>query len=133
MRRLETDTRELAQQVRLLRRQARTAKHRHGLRAVRLLDAIDLCRRSADRVGIRHGTEALRRRRIAPERSREAIGMRSLQVAFHALRAEHAAVERKLLPRFEPNHLIVANLQLNAALLAAEATVRLHEPFRLRR
>src|SRR5215470_10033958 len=54
--------------------------------------------------------------------------MRSLQIPLHAFRAEHAAVEGEFLPRFKANNLIAADLQLNAALLAAEAAMRLHEP-----
>ena len=49
--------------------------------------------------------------------------MPALHVALHAFRTEHAVVERKLFPRFESDHLIAANLQLNAALLAAETTM----------
>ena len=59
------------------------------------------------------------------------VGMRALQVALDALRAEHAAVERELLPRLEADDLVVADLELDAALLAAEAAVRLDEPVRL--
>ena len=54
--------------------------------------------------------------------------MRALQVALHALRAEHAAVERKVLPRLEADDLVVPNLELDPALLAAEAAVGLDEP-----
>src|SRR6185436_12887377 len=57
--------------------------------------------------------------------------MRALEVAFDALRAEHSAVERELLPGFEADHFVVADLELDAALLSAEATVRLDEPLRL--
>src|SRR5688500_7566911 len=57
--------------------------------------------------------------------------MRALQVALHAFRAEHAPVEGKLFPRLESDDLVVTNLELDAALLAAEAAVRLDEPIRL--
>ena len=50
-----------------------------------------------------------------------------LQVALHALRAEHAAIDRELFPRLESDDLVVFNLELNAALHAAEATMRFHE------
>ena len=53
--------------------------------------------------------------------------MAALQVTLDALGAEHAAIERKVLPGFESDHAIVADFELNAALLAAEATVRLHQ------
>ena len=56
--------------------------------------------------------------------------MAALQVALHALWAEHPAVERELLPGLEADHLVVAHLELDAALLAAEAAVRLDQPVR---
>src|SRR5262245_30059178 len=56
------------------------------------------------------------------------VGMRALQVAPHALGTEHALVERELLPRLEAHHLVPPHLELDAALLAAEAAVRLHQP-----
>ena len=54
--------------------------------------------------------------------------MRALQIALDALRTEHAVIERKLLPRLEADDLVVLDLELNAALLAAEAAVRLDDP-----
>ena len=51
--------------------------------------------------------------------------MAALQVALHALRAELALVERELVPGLEADDLVVLHLQLDAALLAAEAAVRL--------
>src|SRR5689334_11583164 len=45
----------------------------------------------------------------------------ALQVPLHALRTEHPSVERKVFPRLEADHFVLADLQLNAALLAAEA------------
>src|SRR5207344_1012224 len=44
---------------------------------------------------------------------------------------EHAAIEGKVFPRLEANHLVVADLELDAALLPAEAAVGLDEPFGL--
>src|SRR5262245_37136792 len=49
--------------------------------------------------------------------------MRALQIAFHALRTEHALVEREILPRLKTDDLVVFDLQLNAALLPAETAV----------
>src|SRR5262245_53333776 len=57
--------------------------------------------------------------------------MRTLQVTLHALRAEHAPVEWKIFPRLEADHFVVADLELDAALLPAEAAVRLDEPLGL--
>jgi hypothetical protein len=54
--------------------------------------------------------------------------MVSLQVAPHTLGAQHATVEGKLFPGLKTNNLVAANLQLNAALLAAETAMSLHEP-----
>src|SRR6185436_9261190 len=56
--------------------------------------------------------------------------MRALEIPFHALRTQHAAIERELLPRLEADHLVLADLELNAALLTAEAAVCLDEPLR---
>ena len=53
--------------------------------------------------------------------------MRALQVAFDALGTEHAAVERKLLPRLKADDFVVFHLQLDAALLSAKAAMRLHQ------
>src|SRR5262245_32471129 len=53
--------------------------------------------------------------------------MGTLQVSLDSLGAEHPAIEREFLPRLEANHLVVANLQLNAALLTAEAAMRLDQ------
>ena len=58
--------------------------------------------------------------------------MRALQVALDALGTEHTVVEGELLPRLEADDFIVLDLELDAALLAAEAAVRLDEPVRLR-
>src|SRR4029078_3684218 len=56
--------------------------------------------------------------------------MRALHVTLHAFRAEHPPVERKLLPWFKSNHLVVPDFELNPTLLAAETTVRLNELLR---
>src|SRR5580765_3059444 len=53
--------------------------------------------------------------------------MRSLKITLHSFGTEHSAVERKLLPRLEPDDLVIFDLELNAALLAAETAVRLDE------
>ena len=53
--------------------------------------------------------------------------MIALQVALDALGAQHAAVEGKLLPWLKASHAVVANLELNAALLAAETAMGLDQ------
>ena len=65
------------------------------------------------------------RRRFALVGAEQAVGMGPLQIALDALGTEHAAVEGELLPRLEADDLIVLDLELNAALLAAEAAMRL--------
>src|SRR5215467_2843129 len=57
--------------------------------------------------------------------------MRALEVALHAFGTQHAAVERKVFPRLEADHLVVAHLELNAALLTAETAMSLDQPVRL--
>src|SRR5207302_9718710 len=57
------------------------------------------------------------------------IRMRTLHITLDALWTEHASIERELFPWFKPDHLVVAHFELNSALLAAEATVGLHQCF----
>jgi hypothetical protein len=57
----------------------------------------------------------------------QAVGVRLLQVALDPLRAQHAAVEGELVPGLEADDLVVLDLELHAALLAAEAAVRLDQ------
>ena len=63
------------------------------------------------------------------QRIEQTVRMVRLQVSLHALGTELAAIERKLLPRLESDDLVFADLELNAALLAAEAAVRLDQSF----
>ena len=51
--------------------------------------------------------------------------MRLLQIALDALRTHHPLVEREFVPRLDANDEVVLDLELHAALLAAEAAVRL--------
>src|SRR6476660_1680258 len=53
--------------------------------------------------------------------------MAVLHVALDALGAEHPLVEGEVFPGLEADHLVVAHLELDAALLAAEAAVRLDQ------
>src|SRR5438552_11666159 len=66
---------------------------------------------------------------IAHQWRQQTIRMRALHVTFDAFRAKHPAIERKFFPRLESNDLVIADLELNPALLAAEATMRLHQLF----
>ena len=57
----------------------------------------------------------------------EPVGVVALEVALHALGAELALVEGEFLPGLEADDLVVLHLELDAALLAAEAAVGLHD------
>src|SRR5262249_42887407 len=63
----------------------------------------------------------------ALERRAQPVAVLVLQVALDALGAQLAAIERKFLPGLEAHHLLILHLQLKAALLAAEAAVRLDD------
>ncbi len=67
-------------------------------------------------------------RRVPLHRVQQAVGVAALQVPLDPLRAELALVERELVPGLEAHDLVVADLELDAALLAAEAAVGLHDP-----
>src|SRR5690606_28852799 len=99
--------------------------------AVGRLQPIDFARHAGNRVSVGDGAETARCRRIALEGRQQAIRVRALEVALDALRAEHAAIERKLVPGLEADDLVVLDLQLDAALLPAEAAMRLDQPFGL--
>ena len=118
---------ELADQVALLVGQRDARQHGERVVAVRLPG----CGGSRRRPGRARASqltvpEPAGGRRVALERVQQAIGMAALQVALDALRAELALVERELVPRLEADDLVVVDLELDAALLAAEAAVRLH-------
>src|SRR4051812_9970426 len=53
--------------------------------------------------------------------------MTVLHVPLDTLGTEHASLEGKLFPRFKTDDLIFPDLQLNAALLPAEATMRFYQ------
>ena len=77
----------------------------------------------ADRAGTRPGDVG-----VALHRVQQPVGVAALQVALHALGAELALVEREVVPGLEADDLVVVDLQLDAALLAAEAAVGLDDP-----
>ena len=125
--RAQSHTRELAQQIRLLGNQRSAAENRDGVLAILGLNLAQPPDGEIERFipGAGPKTDV-----GAHQRIEQPVGMIGLQVALHAFRAEHAAIERELFPRLEPDHLVVANLQLNAALLAAEAAVGLDQTLR---
>src|SRR5262245_17863788 len=53
--------------------------------------------------------------------------MPALHVPLHSFRAKHAAIEGKLFPRLETDHLVPTHFQLNAALLATKTAMRLNQ------
>ena len=85
----------------------------------------------ADRLFVGDRAKPSGARRVAAVGREQAIGVRALQVALDALGTEHAVIERELLPRLEADDLVVLDLELDAALLAAEAAMRLDEPIGL--
>ncbi len=118
---------ELAHQVRLLVRQARAAEDGEGVGPVRRLNALDGRGDLLDGRFVSERAKSLRGGRIALVGVQQAIGMRALQVALDALGTEHPAIERELVPRLETDDPIVLDLELDAALLAAEAAMRLDQ------
>ena len=124
----QRDARELAHQVGLLVGQRGAGQHGESVTAVRRLDPLDLGRRPIER-GLpvdRLEAPAL----VTCQRRQQAIGMLVLHVAFDALGTELPLIEREVLPRFEADDFFVLDLELDAALLAAETTVRRHDAVR---
>ena len=116
---------ELAHQVGLLGGQAGAGEERERVVPVCSLDALDLRSGLADRGVVGQRPEAARRAGILLVGVEQAIGMRLLQVALDALRTHHPLVEREFVPGLHANHEVVLDLELHAALLPAEAAVRL--------
>ena len=56
--------------------------------------------------------------------------MPALQIPFHPLGTEHAAVDGEFLPGLEADDLVLFDLELNAALDATKTAMRLHQPVR---
>jgi hypothetical protein len=56
--------------------------------------------------------------------------MTALEIALDPFGTQHATVDRKVLPGFKPDHSIVFDLELDAALHAAETAMRLDESIR---
>ena len=124
---LQGEAGELADQVALLVRQRDAGEHGEGVVAVGGLDAADLGDDPVERLIPRDPAEPAGCRRVALHRVQQAIGMAALEVALDALRAQLALVEREVVPRLEADHGVVVDLQLDPALLAAEAAVRVDD------
>src|SRR5581483_212399 len=124
VRRFQAHAGELAHQVGFFIGQAGAAEDGEGIVAMLRLNALDGGGDAPDRTAVGKRTKSSRRRRIALVSMQQTVGMRALQVALDPLGAEHAAIERELLPRLETDYAIAVYFQLDAALLTAETTMR---------
>src|SRR5262249_18043151 len=122
------DARELAHQVRLLGAERSSAIDRDSIFPVPFLYLPQPARREIKRFIPACFVKPLPR---AQQRVKQPVGMIILQIALHALRTKHAAVEWKLFPRLESDHLVLAHLELDSALLAAKAAVSFHQRKRM--
>src|SRR6185369_9943291 len=123
----EGDAGKFAEQVGFLAGEGGAAIDRDSVFPMLLLDLPQAADGEVERLVPGGRLEAFGR---AEERVQEAVGVRALEVAAHAFRAEHPLIERELLPRLEAHHLIAAHLELNAALLTTETAVGFHQPVR---
>ena len=55
--------------------------------------------------------------------------MAALQITLHAFGAQFPFIKGELFPGLETDHMVVTDFQLNAALLAAKAAMRLDQLF----
>ena len=121
----QRDAGELTDEVRLLVRHRSAAQH--GERVAAVLRS-GFCRiASTVRFSASSHVASRKPSCVRIERRKQTVRMFVLQIALHALWAEHSAIHRKLFPGLEAHDLVVMNLQLNAALHAAEAAMRLHQ------
>ena len=120
----QADARELAHQVRLLGGERRAAVDRDGILAVLLLELAQTSRGEIERLVPLRRAESLVG---SHQRIEQAVRVVALQIALDALGAKHAPIEWKVLPWLKPGHAVVANLELNAALLAAETAMSLDQ------
>src|SRR5262245_6829594 len=96
-----------------------------------VLNALDLRRHAANGGVVRNRSESAEAGRVALEGCGQPVRVRPLEVALDALGAQHPLVEGEFLPGFETDDDVVLNLELDAALLATEATMRFDELFRV--
>jgi hypothetical protein len=54
---------------------------------------------------------------------KQSVGVRSLEISLDPLWAEHAAVEGEVFPWLEADDLVASHLELDSALLSAEAAM----------
>src|ERR1035441_2510695 len=116
-------TGKFTQQIGFLRRERCAAIDGNCVFAILLLDVTHPADCEAQSLVPRCGAKPL----LAAHQWREqTIRMVALEIALHPFWAKHAAVKWELLPRLEPDHAIVANLQLDSALLSAKAAMCFH-------
>ena len=123
--RADREARELAHQVRLLVGERRTGEHGDAVPPVAGLEAPDALGDEVEGLVPRDAAEAAAG---AHERVEQAVGVVVLEIALDALRAELSLVERELLPGLDADHPLVLHEQRDAALLTAEAAVRVDLP-----
>src|SRR5262249_344932 len=70
--------------------------------------------------------------RMAPERGQQPVRVAALQVTLDPFGTQHATIDREVLPGLKPDHGVVLDLELDAALHAAETAMRLDESIRRR-
>ena len=125
VRRAQRHTGEFAHQIRLFVGERGAGEHGEGVAAVGRLNALNLARRPIERRVPADRPEAVLIRAL--ERGTQTIRVLVLHVPLHALRAQLASVEREFFPWLEADNPFVLDLELDAALLAAETAMRLHD------
>src|SRR5579884_2039190 len=126
--RLQGHARKFAHQIGFLVGERHAGEHGEGILAVLLLDTPDLGDRRIQRLVPTNADKAPVR---ALERMQQAVRMLVLHVALDALGAELAPIEWKVLARLKPDDLVILDLEVDSALLSAEAAVRGNQLIRL--
>ena len=122
--RLQRHPRELARKVGLLVAQRHSGEHGERVLAILFLYPPYF----GDGTVQRLVPGRLLKTRFRPnKRMQQPVGMLVLHVTLHALGTELSLIERKIFPRLEADNLVVLDLQVNAALLAAKAAVRCYQ------
>ena len=122
----QADARKFSDQIGFFRNERGSAIDGDRILAIFLLNLAQTRRCKIQRFVPRGFSKSFGR---AQERVEQPVGMSALQIPLHSFGAEHPVIERKFLPRLESDDLIVANLELDAALLAAETAMRFDKAF----
>src|SRR6185436_5912305 len=110
--RLQAHAGELAEEVGFLGCQACPAEQPDRAVPVSGLETLYFRSGLGDGLRIADSAESGWCRLVAVKRRQQAIGMRALEVPLDPFRTEHAAIEGKILPRLEPDDLVVLDLEL---------------------